>query len=368
MLYKNMKVITSRSTCTYDVEVEQGVITKIKRDIPGNGIDFGGRYVIPSVTDLHVHARDFSQAYKETVKTCTRAAAHGGITTIVDMPNTDPPVITEETFKKRIKLFERDSLCDFALNFGVVDTLEEMKRVHPFFVKVYLAETTGELLFKGDAQKLLETEIPVAIHSDLETTQKWCSFPHGILYICHIASKPEIEFSQSQNVIREVTPHHLFLKKNDDPLTRVKPVLGTEEDKKALWTHLKSIDIIASDHAPHTREEKIEGAYGIAGIETMLPLLLNAFNKGMLSLEDIALRLSENPCNLLNSLLNFKKGFFVGADADFTVIDLKREWVIKASQFYSKANHSPFDGWKIRGAVTETILRGNTIYEADTNS
>jgi dihydroorotase len=100
----------------------------------------------------------------------------------------------------------------------------------------------------------------------------------------------------------------------------------------------------------------------------MLPLLLNAFNKGMLSLEDIALRLSENPCNLLNSLLNFKKGFFVGADADFTVIDLKREWVIKASQFYSKANHSPFDGWKIRGAVTETILRGNTIYEADTNS
>ena len=134
-----------------------------------------------------------------------------------------------------------------------------------------------------------------------------------------------------------------------------------------MWAHLKSIDIIASDHAPHTLEEKIEGAYGIAGIETMLPILLDAFNKGMLSLEDIALRLSENPCNLLNSLSNFKKGFFVGADADFTVIDLKREWVVKASHFYSKADHSPFDGWKLKGAVRQTIFKGDTIYEADTN-
>ena len=365
MLYKNMNVVTSQGVKNCDIEVEQGVITKIRRVIPGSGIDFKGRYVIPSVVDLHVHARDFNQSHKETVKTCTRAAAHGGITTIVDMPNTDPPVITKEIFERRINLFEKDSLCDYALNFGVVDTLEEIGKVHPFFVKVYLAETTGDLLFKGDAQKLLETRIPVAIHSDLETTQKWCSFPHNILYVCHIASKPEIEFLQSQNVYREVTPHHLFLNRSDDPLTRVKPELGTEEDRKALWTHLTSIDIIASDHAPHTREEKMEGAYGIAGIETMLPLLLNAFNKGMLSLEDIALRLSENPSNLLNSLLNFKKGFFVGADADFTVIDLKKEWVINASQFYSKADHSPFDGWKLKGAVAQTILKGDTIYEAD---
>ncbi len=368
MLYKDMNVVTSQGVKNCDIEVEQGKITQIKKDIPGNGMDFRKSYVIPSVVDLHVHARDFNQGYKETVKTCTKAAAHGGITTIVDMPNTDPPVITEEIFRKRVALFERDSLCDFALNFGVVDTLEEMRKVHPFFVKVYLAETTGELLFRGDAQKLLETKIPVAIHSDLGTTQEWCSFPHGILYICHIASKPEIEFLQSQNVTKEVTPHHLFLSKNDDPLARVKPELGTEEDRKALWTHLKSIDIIASDHAPHTWEEKMEGAYGIAGIETMLPLLLNAFNKGMLSLEDIALRLSENPSTLLNSLKNFKKGFFVGADADFTVIDLKKEWIINASQFYSKVNHSPFDGWKIRGLVTQTILKGDTIYEDDTNS
>ena len=366
MLYKNMNVITSQSIYMCDIEVDQGKITQIKKMIPGEGIDFKNKYVFPSVVDLHVHARDFNQSHKETVKTCTKAAARGGITTIVDMPNTDPPVVTKEIFEKRKKLFERDSLCDFALNFGVIDTLDEILKVNPFFVKVYLAETTGNLLFEGDAEKLLNLKVPVAIHSDLETTKKWCLLPHDILYICHVASKEEIKFLESQNVIKEVTPHHLFLKENDDPLFQVKPVLGTEEDRKALWENLTHIDVIASDHAPHTPEEKMEGAYGIAGIETMLPLLLDAYNRRLLSLGDIALRLSENPCRLLNSLLEFEKGFFVGADADFTVVDLKRKWVIKASEFYSKAKNSPFDKWKIKGDVCQTILKGNIIYETDT--
>jgi dihydroorotase len=299
------------------------------------------------------------------VKTCTKAAVAGGITTIVDMPNTDPPVITRDIFERRKKLFEKDSACDFALNFGVVDTVKEISKVNPFFVKVYLTETTGNLLFTGDAKKLMDLEIPVAIHSDLETTEKWCALKKGILYICHVASREEIEFLESQNVIKEVTPHHLFLTKRSDPISTVKPELGTEEDRKALWLHLNEIDVIASDHAPHTVEEKMEGASGIAGIETMLPLLLNAYHKDMISLEDIVLKMSENPNRLLNSILNFEKGFFIGADADFTVIDLKKEWNIDASKFHSKATHSPFDGWKIKGAILKTILRGNVIYEAE---
>lgn len=365
MLYKNMKVITSRGIHTCDVAVDQGVITQIKRFIPGDGIDFKGNYVMPSVVDLHVHARDFNQSHKETVRTCTKAAVAGGITTVVDMPNTDPPVVTKGLFEKRKKLFESTSVCDFAINFGVVNKLEELKKVNPFFVKVYLAETTGNLLFTGNAKKLLNKKIPVAIHSDLKTTKKWCKLRKSILYVCHVASQSEIEFLKSQNVIREVTPHHLFLKREKNPLFRVNPILGTDEDRKALWENLGSIDVIASDHAPHTREEKIEGAYGIAGIETMLPLLLNAFNNGFLTLQDIVLRVSENPCKLLNLLLNKKKGFFIGADADFTVIDLKKQWEIKASEFYSKANYSPFDGWKIKGAVVKTILKGDTVHEAD---
>lgn len=365
MLYKNMKVITSRGIHRCDVEVDQGKITKIKRLIPGKGVNFKGHYVIPSVVDLHVHARDFNQAYKETVRTCTKAAVAGGITTVVDMPNTDPPVTTETMFEKRRKLFEVNSVCDFAINFGVVDTLEEIQKVEPLFIKVYLAETTGRLLFTGDAKALLGMKVPVAIHSDLMTTRKWCKLRKGILYVCHVASKAEIEFLRSQNVVREVTPHHLFLTRNNNPLYRVRPVLGTEEDRRALWENLSSIDVIASDHAPHTLQEKVEGAYGIAGIETMLPLLINAFNQGILSLHDIVLRVSENPCKLLNLLLQLEKGFFVGADADFTVIDLKKQWTIKALKFYSKADHSPFEGWTIKGAITKTILKGNTVYEAD---
>lgn len=371
MLYKNMRVVTGNGVTECDVKIDRGTISEIKKVIPGKGIDFKGKYVIPAVADLHVHARDFNQKHKETVKTCTKAAAAGGITTVVDMPNTDPPVLTKDIFEKRKALFKRDSVCDFALNFGVVTSLEEILKVQPFFVKVYLAETTGNLLFAGDAEALMKLKVPVAIHSDLETTKKWCTLTRGMLYVCHVASKPEIEFLttqkvlRTQKVIREVTPHHLFLTRSDDPISRVKPALGTEEDRKALWAHLHSIDVIASDHAPHTLEEKQNGASGIAGIETMLPLLLNACNKGMISLKDIARKLSENPNKLLNQILNLKKGFFVGADADFTVVDLKRQWTINASAFYSKANHSPFDGWVVKGAVVKTILRGNVIYEND---
>jgi len=365
MLYKNMKVITSQGVHGCDVEVDQGKITRIKRAISGKGKDFEGHYVIPSVVDLHVHARDFNQAHKETVKTCTEAAVAGGITTVVDMPNTDPPVTTAEMFEKRRKLFETDSVCDFAINFGVVNTLGEVGKVHPFFVKVYLTETTGKLLFTGNAKELMKMKVPVAIHSDLKTTKKWCKLRQGILYVCHVASKSEIEFLRSKNVVREVTPHHLFLTRNDNPLYRVSPELGTEQDRKALWENLDSIDVIASDHAPHTLREKVDGAYGIAGTETMLPLLLNAFNQAKITLHGIALRISENPCKLLNLILRLEKGFFVGADADFTVIDLKREWEIKASEFHSKADHSPFDGWRIKGAVTKTILKGEPVYEAD---
>jgi dihydroorotase len=365
MLYKNMRVVTSKGIVECDVQVDDGKITQIKKNIPREGVDLSGFYVFPAVMDLHVHARDFNEKHKETVKTCTEAAVAGGVTTIVDMPNTDPPVITAEVFKKRKSLFERESVCDFALNFGVVDTVEEISKVTPLFVKVYLSETTGHLLFRGDAEELLSLKKPVAIHSDLETTKKWCRLNKGILYVCHIASKPEIEFLKGQQVIREVTPHHLFLTRNDNPLSTVKPPLGSEEDRKALWSNLGCIDVIGSDHAPHTLEEKLQGASGIAGIETMLPLLLHACNKELLSLEDIAVRLCEVPCKLVNSLLGYRKGFFVGADADFTVIDLRKEWVIDASEFKSKAKHSPFDGWRIRGKVVKTLVKGKTVFEAD---
>lgn len=358
-----MHVVTSERVVLCDVEVDQGKIVSIKKDIPGTGTDFQGKYVLPSIIDLHVHARDFNQKYKETVKTCTEAAVAGGVTTVVDMPNTDPAVVTQKMFERRKKLFEQNAVCGFALNIGVVGTLKEIQKVDPLFVKVYLAETTGRLLFTGDAESLMGLRVPVAIHSDLETTKKWCALNKNVLYVCHIASKPEIEYLHALPVIKEVTPHHLFLTGDNDPLKAVKPPLGTKEDRNALWAHFDSIDVVASDHAPHTYQEKMEGASGIAGIETMLPLLLNAYNKGMVTLQDIALKVSENPSRLLNTLLGFQKGFFVGADADFTVLDVKKEWVINSSRFYSKADHSPFDGWKIKGRVDKTIVKGSVVYE-----
>ncbi|MBU7044578.1 MAG: dihydroorotase family protein [Theionarchaea archaeon] len=369
MLYKNMHVVTSQGIHTLDVRVEEGTITDIHKEIPGSGTDCDGVLVFPSLIDLHVHARDFNQSHKETVRTCSQAALAGGITTIVDMPNTDPPVLTRDIFETRCKLFERDALCDFALHCGVVDTdeasLNEVRKINPYRVKVYLGETTGSLIFHGDPQPLLNLNMPLSLHSDITTTRRWCALRPDMLYICHIASREEIAFLSTQPVLREVTPHHLFLTRAEGPLFQVKPPLGTQDDVHSLWNHLKDIHVIASDHAPHTLEEKQAGAYGISGIETMVPLLLNAVNKRMLSLEDIALRLSENPARLLNERLQYKKGFFVGADADFTFIDLKKSWTIDASTFASRAKHSPFDGWNITGNVVKTIVKGEVLYGAE---
>lgn len=363
-----MRVVTSQGIHRYDVRIEDGTIKEIKKEIQGRGTNFRDSLVFPSLIDLHVHARDFNQKHKETVKTCTRAALAGGITTVVDMPNTDPPVLTRELYEKRHAVFERNALCGYALNFGIINTdpgtLRELEEVHPFRVKVYLGETTGKIIFHGDAQTLMNTNIPLSLHSDLETTRAWCGVRPDLLYICHIASREEMEYLSHQPVLREVTPHHLFLTHRDDPLYRVKPPLGTEEDIHALWDHFQHIHVIASDHAPHTLEEKEEGAFGISGIETMVPLLLNGVNKGMLSLQDIALRVSENPSRLLNDRLQYKKGFFIGADADFTVVDLKKSWKIDASHFYSMACHSPFDGWKLKGVVVKTIVRGEVLHES----
>jgi len=163
MLFKNLSLVTSDGIKKCDILVKNGKIAGIGK-FSGNGIDFKGRTAIPSVIDMHVHCRDFEQSYKETVETATKAAISKGITGIVDMPNTVPPVDTREVFEERKKLFKEKSYCDYGINFSVTKDLKFFDGYK--FIKIFLTETTGKLLFKGDLDRLFSYRKPIAIHSD----------------------------------------------------------------------------------------------------------------------------------------------------------------------------------------------------------
>lgn len=346
-----------------------------------------GNLILPGLIDVHVHLRDFKQKRKETVKTGTMAAIHGGITTVFDMPNTDPPIIDSGTFQRRVELFKGIAYSDYALSFLVRDNCTEAERVNADFYKIFMGASTGGLFsedFESDyrcAQGIVsvhaedagiihkkperppEAEI-IAIKRALKAAEKF----RKPLNICHVSTAGGIDAILSANlpwVSFEVTPHHLFLSRRDyerNPLLKVYPPLRDEEHRRALWRNLSKIPIIASDHAPHTPEDKESGAAGIPGLETEVALLLDAVNRGMLELSDIVEKMHNNPIGIFGIR---NKGLEVGKDADFTVVNLKEEWVVKPGEFYTKAKWSPWEGRRLRGKVVMTILHGEIVMEDD---
>ncbi|NJE11080.1 dihydroorotase [Thermococcus sp. MAR1] len=346
-----------------------------------------GNLILPGLIDVHVHLRDFDQRKKETVETGTMAALHGGITTVFDMPNTQPPILNVEMFERRKALFEGRAYADYALSFLVRDNCTEAERVNADFYKIFMGASTGGLFsehFESDyrcipgivsvhaedagiirkkPERPPEAEI-TAIKLALKAAEKF----RKPLNICHVSTAGGIDAVLTANlpwVSFEVTPHHLFLTKKDyerNPLLKVYPPLRDEEDQRTLWRNFSRIPIIASDHAPHTPEDKESGAAGIPGLETEVALLLDAINRGMLELSDIVEKMHTNPVKIFGIT---NKGFEVGKDADFTVVDLKREWTVKPEEFYTKAKWSPWNGRRLKGKVVMTILRGKVVMEED---
>lgn len=343
--------------------------------------------LLPGIVDVHVHLRDFEQANKETVESGTKAALHGGITVVFDMPNTKPPVMDGKTFRTREALFRKKSYTDYALGFLVSGNCGEAKRVKADFYKVFMGASTGGIFsedFESDyscspgvvsvhaedaeviaksPERPPEAEVK-AIEKALNAAEKW----EKPLNICHVSTAGGMEAILKKAlpwVSFEVTPHHLFLTRRDyenNPLLNVYPPLRGESDRRVLWKNFPQIPIIASDHAPHTPGEKENGAAGIPGLETEVALLLDAVNRGIITLTDIVEKMHTNPIRIFNIM---NKGLDIGKDADFTVIDLGREWVVKPEEFYSKAGWSPWEGRKLRGKVVKTFIRGELIMEED---
>ena len=406
LVLKNLRLL-DYSDCV-SMAIEDGKIAKIsKSSIEGDKeIDLEGQLVLPGLIDPHVHFRDPGLTYKEDFKTGSLAAAHGGFTFVMDMPNTVPKTNTYEAFKEKQKIAESKSIVNFGLHAGysTLDEMEKILKLNPMSFKVFMDLETDDDLDKifEDISNLSKKPI-VTVHAEkrdivLESTKNLAEESEAIAYsygrpaesedasvaqaielskkygvdlhICHLSTKNAMNLAISNNVSFEFTPHHLLYDNTAfnefGTLIKTNPPLR-EKGKNVTINDLNENSMIGTDHAPHSLEEKTKGVWdsspGIPSLETVLSLLLTEVNKSNLDLSLIPKIFSENAAKRFN-LEN--KGFIKeGYDADLVVIDLKKEGVFDIDNFYTKAEYSPFDGLSYKGKATMTIVNGEIVMEND---
>jgi dihydroorotase len=371
MIIKNTGILENGVLVRKDILIIDSKIKKIGENITSDDETFDAKKLIalPGIIDCHVHFRDFEQKHKEDFFTGSRAAATGGITTVLDMPNNKPPVLTNEILEQKRRLAKK-SVVNYGFYFGTDgNNLSEIKKAKNIAgVKVYMDETTGNLIAKGLAG-IFRSCKRIAVHAEENNVSKAIELAkkyNNILYLCHISTKKEIETirkEKTKRIFAEATPHHLFLKNNKTSFCLMKPTLKSPADVKALWDGINSgiIDTIGSDHAPHTAEEKKNACYGVPGVETMLPLLLNAVNKKKLTLKKVIELCCENPARIFGIK---NKGFLkAGYDADIILIDMNLVKEVKNLELFTKCKWSPFDGIKLKGWPVLTIVNGNVVFD-----
>lgn len=383
-----------------------------------------GELVLPGLVDGHVHFREPGYVEKEGIESGTASAAVGGVTTVIEMPNTTPPVLTADRLTEKADLFERKSRTDFALfgalteeNVGTGD-IAALAEAGVTAFKTFMATSFGPLLVddKGTLlaafEEVGETGRPLYVHAEdqeyLETFSRRARERHGGSMDAFFESRPPItettavsdvldivERTGTETVIvhtttaeavdrvaaarddglpvhAEVTPYHLAFDR--EAITEVgghgigTPPVRDAENKASLWDRVRSGDVglLGSDHAPHLLEEKerppLEVAPGMPQLETALPFLLDAAVAGRLRVADIVERYAEAPARL-HGLYPRKGTLAVGADADFVVVDTDVTREVDASGFASAAGYSPFDGMALTGRPTLTYQRGERIAE-----
>ncbi len=423
LLIKNGRVIdpASKTDETLDILIENGQIAAIdsRIDIKDAEIVDASRLVVaPGFIDMHVHLREPGQEYKEDIASGSLAAARGGFTSICCMPNTRPPndnsgiteyLLTEAKKRAVVNIFPiaaitrglaGEELTDMAdlSQAGAVAFSDDgqplsnslvMRRALEYSLlldKLIIDHCEDKNLSAGGAMHEGEISIrlglpgipaaaeEIMIARDLILAESTRSRIH----IAHISTKGGIELvrlakKKGINITAEVTPHHLILSDeylvNYDPNFKVNPPLRSQEHRQALIEGLKdgTIDTIATDHAPHAPEEKEvefdQAPFGLIGLETAVSLMLDRFvHKNIISLEKLIHLMSFQPAQLLK--LKNKGRIAIGADADLTILNLRKEVVVDVNKFASKSRNCPFHGWKLRGSVAMTIVGGKIVYRA----
>jgi carbamoyl-phosphate synthase/aspartate carbamoyltransferase/dihydroorotase len=331
----------------------------------------------PGFIDVHVHLREPGAIQKEDFLTGSKAAIAGGFTFIIDMPNNPIPTFSLEALEVKIKLSKK-AICDIGFYFGTNGkNLDSFKAAfsHPriFGLKVYLNHTTGDFLI--DDPKVLErifvsweSEKPILAHAEGEKIKECIALAKKYnrrLHICHISQKEEVEMvkkakKEKIKVTAGVTPHHLFLideaLETHGPFAMMKPVLGTKMNQDALWQGIldETIDLVESDHAPHTKQEKLseKPAFGVPGLETTLGLLFKAVHDKKITEKDIIRLLFDNPKRIFN--IPEQKNTYVE-------LDLEKSYQVGENGYRTKCAWSPFDKWEVYGKVENAILHGKKI-------
>ena len=342
---------------------------------------------LPGLIDPHVHIREPGQTHKEDWDTATQAALAGGVTTILAMPNTQPPIFDASTLGFALDAAREKVRCDYAQFVGAgpdnAGLLPELA-TKAAGLKMYLDSTFGELrlddmiLWQPHFEKYPK-EYPIVLHSESRTMAAGILFAaiyDRPVHIAHISLREEVLLIRAAKergiqVTCEVCPHHLFLtKESSSPAGRgvrgdeetangrreVRPRLAAQSDVDALWANLDVIDCFATDHAPHTVAEKDSDnpPPGFPGLETLLPLLLTAVNLGRLTLDDI----------IQKSVLNPGKIFRIPEQPETWVeVDETAEYEIKAADQFTRCGWTPFEGWKVKGKIRKVVLRGTTAFE-----
>lgn len=393
---------------TFNIGVDDGRIVKITRGMmdASERIDLQGYHVLPGLIDAHVHFRDPGLEYKEDFRSGSMAAARGGFSTVIDMPNTVPPADTASEFERKIKIGERKSVVDFGLHAGYSDPseVEGILRLGPASFKVFMDSIEMgkvEVLFR----RLREfgSMVPITLHCEnREIIRQSCENLGGVedpyayslarpplaeevsvaeavalashyrhpVHICHLSTRRALRFIEPfrEYVTCEVTPHHLLLDsgylRRFGNLAKTNPPLRSAESGLSPGD-LPDIDIIGTDHAPHTLPEKEMGVWeappGIPNLEVVLRVLLTLVSEGRMNISTIRRMLAEGPARIFGL---GSKGFIrEGMDADFTVVDLRREGEIRADEFYSRAHYTPFEGFRYRGDAVMTIVRGEVVMD-----
>ena len=408
-------VVNHDGTGVRDVAIRDGrimAIGDIGYALTAEEIDCNGLHVLPGVIDSQVHFREPGLDHKEDLETGSRAAVMGGVTAVFEMPNTVPLTTSKEKLADKVSLARHRMFCDFAFYVGGtrenIEDIPELERLESSAgIKVFMGSSTGNLLVDDEASLdkiIAKLGRRAAFHAEDEdrliaregvrragdpTSHPEWRDPEAAMiatrrlvglaekhrrrvHVLHISTGDEMDFLKDHKTWAtvEVTPNHLTLVAPEcyerlGTFAQMNPPVRDAAHQARIWRAIQdgTVDVLGSDHAPHTREEK-EHAYpgshsGMTGVQTLVPVMLDHVNAGRLSIERFVDLTSHGPQRIFG--IANKGRIAVGNDADFTIVDLKRQWTVSNDWIESKCGWTPFDGATLTGATQGTIIRGRRV-------
>jgi len=426
LLIKNARIVNEGTIFEGDVLIEDQIIKEISSSISVKNsnvtlIDAENNYLIPGVIDDQVHFREPGLTHKATIETESRAAIAGGITSFIEMPNTNPQATTIDKLEAKFQIAQKTSSANYSFMFGGTnDNLDEILKVDPLKVaglKLFLGSSTGNMLvdnpevlekifkstdllisvhcededtIKQNTARYMETygdDIPVKFHPEIRSAEAcYISSSKAIalakktgarLHVFHLSTAKETALFSNKKALKdkkitaEVCIHHLWFSDEDydkkGTLIKWNPAVKTAKDRAALWKALLNdkIDVIATDHAPHTLEEKsnnyIKAPSGGPLVQHGLVAMMEAHHNGKISIEKMVEKMCHNPAILfqIEKRGYIREGYF----ADLVLINPNNPWTVNKDNILYKCGWSPFESSTFKSRVTHTILNGTIVYE-----